>query len=253
MTDAQWAVLEPLVPANQPGGRPPKHSRRELLDAIIYVVRQGCAWRAMPTEFPPWATTYWYFQEWQAQGVWDRIEDALRRKLRLKLGRKENPTAGVLDSQTVRGSEQPGPRGFDGGKKTTGIKRHVCVDTEGLVWGLRVSAANESDSIGARLAVLDALDACDSRMRLMGADSAYQGFCYFAALLLNLVVRIVRRRKGQKGFKVQKRRWVVERTFGWLTRWRRCNRNYEHTLGSARAIVQVALIGIMTRRRAKLK
>lgn len=120
LTDAQWAILEPLVPANKKGGRPPKHSRRSILEGIVYVVRQGCTWRALPKEFPPWTTVFWYFQEWQAQGVWDAITDALRRKLRLKLGRDETPTAGIVDSQTVRGSEQPGPRGFDGGKKNHG-------------------------------------------------------------------------------------------------------------------------------------
>jgi putative transposase len=121
------------VPPNKRGGRPPKHSRRQIVDAIGYSVRQGCSWRALPKEFPPWTTVYWYFQEWQVQGIWNRIEDALRRKLRLALGREENPTAGVVDRQTVRGSEQPGPRGFDGGKKNHGhqasrLHRHRGAD-----------------------------------------------------------------------------------------------------------------------------
>jgi transposase len=137
-----------------------------------------------------------------------------------------------------------------GGKRVTGIKRHVCVDTSGLVWGLAVTPADVADCKGARLAVTDAM--CASRRLVkIWADSAYQGFIEFALLLLDLVVSIVRRRKGAKGFKVQPRRWVVERTFGWLTRWRRLNRNYEHTLSSSRAVVQVALIGIMARRLAK--
>lgn len=135
-------------------------------------------------------------------------------------------------------------------KKITGIKRHVCVDTIGLVWGLAITTADVADCKGARLAVTDAM--CVSRRLVkIWADSAYQGFVEFALLLLDLVVSIVRRRKGSKGFKVQHRRWVVERTFGWLTRWRRLNRNYEHTPQSSRAIVQVALIGIMLRRLAR--
>lgn len=120
LTDEQWAILEPLVPANKPGGRPPKYSRRDLLDAIIYAVRQGSTWRALPKEFPHWNTAFWYYKEWQHDGTWDRIEDALRRRVRKAEGRKAEPSGGIADSQTVRGTEQPGPRGFDGGKKNHG-------------------------------------------------------------------------------------------------------------------------------------
>ena len=117
LTDEQWAILEPFVPANKPGGRPPTYTRRDIVDAIFYAVRQGCTWRALPAEFPYWNTVYWYFRRWQKDGTWDQIEDALRRQVRVAEGRDPEPTAGIVDSQSVRGTEQPGPRGYDGGKK----------------------------------------------------------------------------------------------------------------------------------------
>jgi transposase len=128
LTDEQWAIVEALVPANKPGGRPPKYTRPELLDAMIYAVRPGCAWRALPREFPHWNTAFWYYKKWQKDGTWDRIEDALRRMVRKTERRKAEPSAGIADSQTVKGTEQPGPRGFDGGKRN---HRHQAARVRG--------------------------------------------------------------------------------------------------------------------------
>ncbi|MFM7148424.1 MAG: IS5 family transposase [Gemmataceae bacterium] len=137
LTDSQWAVLEPLVPACRSGGRPAKYSRRSLLDAIFYVVRQGCTWRALPPDLPHWNTVFWYFRLWQKDGTWNRIENALRRVVRQAEGRPAEPSAGVVDSQTVRATEQPGPRGFDGGKKGQRSKatRHRGHDRVGVGLG----------------------------------------------------------------------------------------------------------------------
>ena len=157
LTDAEWAVLEPLIPANRPGGRPLKRTRRSVLDAIVYVVRQGLTWRASPADLPNWNTAFWYFQEWQKDGTWVKVEDALRRKVRLAEGRAHDASsAGVVDSHTVKATEQPGPRGFDGGERATGVKRHAVVDTTGLVWGLAVTPANVADCRRAHAAVREA-------------------------------------------------------------------------------------------------
>jgi transposase len=128
LTDEQWAILEPLVPATKRGARPARYDRRAILDAILYAVRQGCTWRALPEDLPHWNTVFWYFRCWQKDGTWDNIEDTLRRDVRLAQGRQDEPSAGIVDSQTVRGTEQPGPRGFDGGKKS---HRHQAARVRG--------------------------------------------------------------------------------------------------------------------------
>ena len=151
LTDAEWAQFEPLVPGPLPGGRPVKYERREIINAILYVLRAGCAWRLMPHDLPPKETAYAYFERWSEDGTWEKIAEALRGKVRRAAGKKPTPTAAILDSQAVKTSAQGGPRGFDVAKQTIGRKRHVLVDTLGLIWLVHVTAASVQDRDGALL------------------------------------------------------------------------------------------------------
>jgi putative transposase len=254
--DDEWAVLAPYVPVGgtaAQGGRPPQYPRRDIVDAIRYLDRTSCQWRALPADFPPWHTVYHYFRAWTRDGPLTRMHDGLRMQVRQALGREPDPTAAAADSQSVRAAETVGKtsRGYDAGKKINGRKRHIVVDTCGLLLVVLVTGAGVQDRDAARL-LLWALRTCFPTIKLLWADGGYSGqLVTWAATALGLAVEIVRKLAGQVGFQVLPRRWVVERTFAWINRCRRTVRDYERLPAHHAAMVQWAMVIIMTRRLAR--
>jgi transposase len=253
LTDAEWALVAPLVPAPAKDGRRPKHRARDLVDAILYVARTGCAWRALPADFPPWQTVYFYFARWHDAGVTRTLHDALRGQVRAAAGRNAEPTAGTIDSQSVQGADTVGrgSRGYDAGKKANGRKRFLVTDTLGLVLVVMVCSAAVQDRDGARTTLLT-LYLRHRRIRHIFADGGFAGaLLAWATTLLKITVEVVRKPAGQRGFQVLPRRWVVERTLAWLTAHRRLACDYERHPAHSEAFIYWAMIGTMTRRLAR--
>src|SRR5262245_32860878 len=255
LSDAEWAVLAPLLqrPATPRGGRPPKHPLRAIVDAIRYLVGTGCAWRLLPHEFPPPGTVSWWFAKWAADGTLQRLHDTLREQVRVQAGRRPIPSAAIVDSQSVRAADTVPrhSRGWDAGKKVNGRKRHLAVDTLGLLLVVLVTAASVQDRDAAR-PLLWRLRVAYRGIRLVWADAGYGGkLVDWAAAVLRLGVEIVCKRPGQSTFEVLPRRWVVERTLAWISKHRRTVRDYERLPAHHAAMVTWAMVAVMTRRLAR--
>ena len=244
LTDAEWAVLEPLCPAARATGRPPTPLRR-VLEAIFYVLRGGIPWRMLPKEFPPYQTVFGRFAAWRDDGTWEALNHHLVMIDRERAGREASPTGAVLDSQSVKTTEAGGPRGFDAAKKVKGRKRHAMSDTEGRLLVVLLTPASVQDRDGA-VPLLKLSRRSFPFVELAWADSAYAGDGPATATPVR--VEIVRKAPDQVGFVVHARRWVIERLFGWLGRNRRLARDVDATLASATAFVYAASVVLLVRR-----
>lgn len=248
LTDAEWNLLEPLLPPAEGGGRPRTTDVREVLNAIMYLLKTGCGWRDLPHDFPPEGTVRDYFHNWRRKGVWQRLQDTLRRAVRVQAGRDPEPSAGVIDSQTVKSTRTGGMRGYDAGKKIKGIKRHVFVDTLGLVLAVVILSAAIQDREGAKVLFAEAQADCP-RMQLAWADGAYAGeLVSWTEEHCGWTLSIVKRSDDLQGFKVLPHRWVVERTFAWLNNYRRLSKDYEFHPETSTAMIHLAMIDLMLRR-----
>src|SRR5437588_6455451 len=249
LTDEQFALLEPFLPRPKPMGRPPA-DLRAVLNAILYLVRSGCQWRLLPHDFPPWSTVHTWYRRFRRDGTWERINDALVPKVREQAGRDPTPRASAVDSQSVKTTEMGGVRGFDGGKKVKGRKRHIWVDSLGMLLAVLVTAANVQDGRAACTLLHQRLWEELPRLGVVYADSQYRTECLqeevfdFAPFRLHVVSRPA----DEEGWVKLPQRWVVERTFAWLGRSRRLSKDYERAPESSEAMIQVSMIHLMLRR-----
>ena len=251
VTDEQWALIEPLIPPAKHGGAPRTVNIRLVFNTILYVNKTGCQWAMIPTDLAKRSTAFDYFSAWKKDGTWQKLLDALRRQVRTEAGREPEPQKAAIDSQTVKGSEAGGPRGYDGGKKINGRKRHIIVDTMGLLLVVLVTSANVDDGTGAP-EVLKLLSAeHKSRLDEIRGDSKYNNKTldrYVEQSQARYKITVVERPAGVQGLVHLPYRWVVERTNAWNGKYRRNSKDYERTTSSSEAMIKVSSIHLMLNR-----
>jgi len=253
LNDTQWSKIRPYLPAEAATGRPREHGWRTILNGIFYILQSGSSWRMLPRDLPPWKTVYHYFRIWRLNGTWERLNRLLREKVRLKFGKKRQPSASILDSQSIKTSEGGLECGFDAGKKITGRKRHTLVDTLGLILKVIVTAGNVQDRDGAKslLEEIWAEKNVIQRLKLIWADAGYRGeLLTWVEDTLGLKLEIVEKPKDRSGFYLLPKRWIVERTFAWLVRQRRLARDYERLPETSESFIYAAMVRLMLRRLA---